>query len=167
MVVFLLLTSENSLNAETEEEGEYAHGVHEDKYEGKTRHGTDVTTGPGSGSRNGGKFWTYLRAVNTRTPTEKVVVRAVSGWGIIWIDLWWRGGREIDLERAAEVLLLAQETEEAVIVLGTSSNEVHSIRVGSPHLYILAAIEETCPVLLSDEEVEGCYRSLSRRRRLS
>lgn len=152
------------MNAEAEEEGEYAHRVHENKYEGKTRYGTDVTTGLGSGCRNGGKFWAYLRAVDTCTPTEKVVVRAVSGWGVIWIDFWWRGGREIDLEGAAEVLLLAQETEEAVVVLGASPDEVHSIRVGSPHLYILAAVEETRSVLLSDEEVEGCYRSLSCRR---
>lgn len=125
-----------------------------------------MTTGLGPGSRNGSKFWTYLRAVDTRTSTEKVIVRAVSGWGIIWSDLWWRGGGEIDLERATEVLLLAQELEKAVIVLGTSSNEVHGIRVGSPHLYILATVEETRSVFLSDEEVKGCYRSLSCRRRL-
>lgn len=59
------------------------------------------------------------------------------------------------MERTAEQrFLVAHKFQESRIILGTTANEVHSVRVGGVELYILAAVEETLCKLLPDKKVK-------------
>ena len=58
----------------------------------------------------------------------------------------WSG--EVDLEGAAEDLLVAQKLEELSIVLGASSYQIHGFSARGADLHILAAVEEAASIIV-------------------
>ena len=102
---------------------------------------------------DGGKLLAYVGTVDAGTSTGKVVIRAFPWCGI---ERCHPGGnfiREVDLKRTAHILHITHKLEESLVILRTTSDQVHSIPICRANLYTLTAIVESFSKVFRNEEV--------------
>jgi hypothetical protein len=100
--------------------------------------------------KNGACLW----AVHASTSTAELGVATRSRGKVEGSEFWRRRRRVVDLEGTAHSLFVAQEFQEAMIVLCSSTNEVHSVPIAGTELDLLAAVEEATCVGFAHKEVK-------------